>query len=155
MLELYVLKQDQIGEHYKNLLGAATKYAPYFGFVIQEGLGMDDSCQRVIDSLDPYKVKESMESSWPGTKILGGRKERVFCFENNSDSSSILIKSSNSFHEWIQPKLPEDLFFLREDKRPWLVNISHEEDCYFELEENEFESLLADLPYLEKMIMKE
>ena len=151
----YTLKQDQIGGDFKNLLEAAKKYASFFGFVIQDELGIDNNCQSVIEELGAYKIKESLESSWPGTKLSGSKKARVFCFKYDSDSLIVLLKVSNSFHEWVQPNLPEDLFFLRKDKSVWFVNISHEKDSYFNLGENELESLLIDLPHLEKMIEKE
>jgi hypothetical protein len=145
---VYTLKQDQIGVDFKNLLESTKKYASFFGFVIQEDLGVDTNCQNVIEELRDYKIKESMESSWPGTKLSGSKKARVYCFNCNSDSLSVLHKFSSSFHEWIQPKLPEDLFFLRKDKSAWFVNISHEKDSYFNLDENELENLLVDLPQL-------
>ncbi len=50
----------------------------------------------------------------------------VIRFQLNDETVDILVDAADSFFDWEQPELPEDLAVLREEGTTWLGSITHE-----------------------------
>jgi hypothetical protein len=56
---------------------------------------------------------------------------QLYKYHLNAESASILKECVSGMWDWIEPRHPEDLSFIREDGTPWFVSISHEHDAFF------------------------
>lgn len=81
--------------------------------------------------------------SWPGTTLLAS-SATINYYRVNSKLIERLGEVSNSFFDWMQPKLPEDLGFLKDNKE-WLINTAHEKDLMIVDEDHEREEVLKEL----------
>ncbi len=95
----------------------------------------------MLRSLNPFLVYERPSLAWPGTRVLGGAMARVYKFSSTVDSLTILRQAARSIWDWLGPRYPEDLSFLRPSGRPWFISITHERDAFFKLVETELEDV--------------
>ena len=109
----------------------------------------------LLIELRPFLISELEANEWPGTILLKDKALlRKFTLDNGS--VAILKKYANSLYEWQQPNLLEDLCFYKLiDGEVWMATISHENDGYFEITENEFSIMLTMFPYLKEYICKD
>jgi hypothetical protein len=116
--------------------------------VVRSELGLSQSGETVLERLTPFLIDRREAEEWPGTKLHGGFA-RVSRFSLGRESASIICAATDHLYGWRQPDLPEDLCILRRNGDPWLITISHEEDCYFRMTSEEKARLLAEKPELE------
>lgn len=109
---------------------------------------LDQGAEDVLEKLNPWLLDRKETNRWPGTILYDGYTASVFTFTLNDCTKKILIESSSSLYSWRQPFLPEDLCFLREDGREWLVTIAHENEAYLALEPEEKEYIQYAIPAL-------
>jgi len=129
---------------YEALLSLAPRYCDRFSLIVPHGISLDG--RKVLTELAPQLVTEVLVDEWPGTKLLWGEKREMLLYEVNEEAVSVLRRAARSLYDWIAPRLPEDLCFLRSDKEPWFVSITHERHCFFILEPNEKRTLERLLP---------
>ena len=123
----------------KELTTGLLKYADTFSFVLREENGISENAKVIISDLSIFLIEEKEVDEWPGTKLLLDQA-KMFTFYLNPESAFILSKHNDNLHEWVQPNLPEDLVFYR-DNQAVFVSITHENDAYFELDENAIDFL--------------
>ena len=146
---IYDLIEEPRGEIYRKLVDCALIYCDVVLLVVP-GSKPTKSTLETLERLSPFLSRKSEESEWPGTKLLGaGAGATVYYYRFTSESAAVLKNITSSLYSWCQPKLPEDLCFLRIDQSPWLVSIAHEQDSYLELTEDERSQLAKLLPELQ------
>jgi len=122
---------------YNELIDLAFEICDEFILVVRNELKLNVNANQVLKKLQPSfkKVKEQFE--WPGTMCFGEKPAKVHYYNTDNYAKEILKYESNSLHDWVQPNLPEDLSFIK-NNHPWLVNTSHENESYI-LTENKKE----------------
>ncbi len=145
---IYAVSVEITGAKYADIILAARATCPYFLLVARKELGIDKSAEATLSALRPHLVDLSAVKEWPGTTLLDGCADR-YLFHLNQSTTALLLSSATGLFDWVQPRLPEDLCFLRESKQPWLVTISHEHDAYFEVSPDEAATLNQQLPWLQ------
>jgi hypothetical protein len=108
-------------------------------------LGLAASGVQLLQQLKPFTIETSPRSEWPGTCLLDD-KASVSRVGLNTHSVGLLLSATDHLYGWRQPALPEDLCLIRADNQPWLASISHEEDCYFQMTEDEKRAFLDEKP---------
>mgnify|MGYP001608477266 CR=1 FL=1 len=132
---------------YRRILEEGLKHCGIVLLVVRNGLNLDASAYALLEKLEPYQLSKGEASEWPGT-VLFDDSAVVYRFEYVHAVFEIIRNAADSFYDWKQPGLPEDLCLLRSNEDPWFVTIAHEQDCYFELTQTEAEiaqSFIADL----------
>lgn len=121
---------------FEDLIDLAFEISDEFILVVREDIGVSDNLKQVLEQLKPSLkvVKEQFE--WPGTTYSGEKPVLVYYYHINNHTKEILKKASNSLYDWIQPKLPEDLSFLKNNKA-WLTNTPHENESYIIIDDDE------------------
>ena len=114
-------------------------YADTFSFVLREEIEISEQAKTLISDLSTYLIDEKEVQEWPGTKLLIGQA-KLYIYHFNQESAFVLCRFNHNLYKWIQPELPEDLIFYKENL-PVFISITHEEDAYFELDDNGFEFL--------------
>lgn len=109
-----------------------------FGFVLGqwEGAGPD-----ILAGLGPYIEFDSQVREWPGTVLHRGTV-RLVRVRSNPSSIEVLLKHSRGLMDWLPPKMPEDLHFLRDNGSVILATITHERDFWMSLCTAEADELL-------------
>lgn len=91
--------------------------------------------------------EQGKSSRWPGTELLGAEADLFYC-RLNAESAHLIKNATGHLYGWCHPNLPEDLCLLRNDREPWLVTITHEQDRFLVLTELERHHLLLLMPAL-------
>lgn len=116
--------------------------------VLREPDWLDDSAKQFIEQAEPFLLLKEQVSEWPGTRLTSGHAT-AFRYSIVAESIQLLKDSAQRLYEWQQPTRLEDLCFLRDGGTPLLVTIAHENDAYLELQAEEYEALLQQVPGLE------
>jgi hypothetical protein len=138
---------------YYSLIDAATFFTKSFILVQRHEVSMSNNGNELLNRLEPFLVTKEERQEWPGTKLLDGFAT-VYEFSLNLETAEILKRSVHSIFDWEAPERLEDLSFLREDKTPWFITISHEKDAYFKATEQEMKQLIEKFPQLEELFLR-
>jgi hypothetical protein len=133
--------QEQPGD-FQLLTQAAVHACRFFSLVLREREGSQEALE-ALGRLREYLVDEQQKSEWPGT-VLFGSTASVFTYRLDAGSANVLLGLGSSFSGWLEPRLPEDVGFLRADSSVWLGSVAHERDVFLELSDEEF-SMLSSL----------
>jgi len=139
------------GAVFRGLLQALSPAATELLLVLRDGVGLSDAGRDLLSELQPYLVGRDRRSSWPGTALLSGQAT-VLRFIPTAPCLDALVAASDRLFGWQQPALPEDLALVRGDETAALASISHENDAYLELEQEEYASLIRSLPEIADMV---
>lgn len=133
-------------QQYSSLLNHSLKKCTEFILVVVPEIKLNKSGERVLDRLKPYFKKEIKAYEWPSTKRCEeGEPATIYHYYLNEESMNILLESANNLYSWVQPNLPEDLCFIKQDGTPWLCSVGHEKMSWFEDEADE------DLNFIESI----
>ena len=113
---------------YSKLLREMLTNADSFSFVVRDGMGLNESGKKIIEDLKSHLIEATRSSEWPGTKLIN-HTALVSKYRLNEESIKSLSRVKGLF-DWMQPDLPEDLTFYKNDK-PIFVSIAHEKDCWY------------------------
>jgi hypothetical protein len=116
-------------------------YADTFSFVLREDIEISEHLKTLISDLSSYLIDIKEVKEWPGTKLLIG-KANLYIYHFNQESAFVLCRFNDNLYKWIHPESPEDLIFYKENL-PVFISITHEEDAYFELDDNGFNFLTS------------
>lgn len=116
----------------KELTAGLLNYADSFSFVVREDNEISQNVNNLISDLSIFLIEKKEVQEWPGTKLLLGFA-KFYRFNLNAESAFILNVYENYLYKWVQPELPEDLIFYKQEQ-PVFISITHENDAYFELD---------------------
>lgn len=127
---LYSLNNNPEGQVYKELLDIAFDTCDEFILVQRPDMDFEESAHRIIKLLEPFLIEKRKSRSWPGTTLLEQTAD-VYRFRTDKEAEKVLLDATQSLYSWVQPKLPEDLCFLK-NQGVWMSNTAHEKQCEFE-----------------------
>jgi hypothetical protein len=137
------------GDVLRRLMGAVAALSTSSILVIRDELGLSDTAMSLLSALEPHLVERQRSSSWPGTSLLD-EKATVIRFLHSAVLDQ-LLSAAEGLYEWQQPSLPEDLAFLRDDGTALLASISHEQDAFLEVSDDEYQALVQQVPELSQL----
>jgi len=123
----------------KELTNGLLHYADTFSFVLRQDREVSEEAKMLISDLSIFLKDEKDIQEWPGTKLLFGQVT-IYMYHLNQESVFVLSHYSDNLHKWVQPELPEDLVFYKENQ-PVFVSITHEKEAYFSLDDEAIELL--------------
>lgn len=150
----YNLLFEPSNQDYYDLLDYASAECRYALVVIRDTIQINVEGMEVLKRLSTYLYREKQTDEWPGTKLIN-RQARILEYHYVPEVVEILKTAVTRLYKWLQPDLPEDLCLLRVDETPWLVTISHENDGFFVLSEQEQNHFFNTLPQYRFMVKKE
>lgn len=130
------ISSDPKNKVYKDLLDLAFSVCSRFILVVRKDINISRNAKSVLESLAPFLIEAKEQFEWPGTKYFGEKPATVYYFKTDEKAKRILLEASNSLHTWVQPHLPEDLSFIK-NQEPWLINTSHETESFIITEDTE------------------
>jgi len=143
----FTLQGDVTGDELRTLLEVLGTMARIALLVVREDLGLSDRASAVLAELDPFLVRKSRGSCWPGTALIGD-DALLLEYEFNTPCRLALLRYSNGLFSWQQPASPEDLCLLRSDGSVLMGTVAHERDAFFELTDAEAAVLWDAMPNL-------
>ena len=116
------------GKAYKEFIDLVSSFSDKFLLVEREDMDSNDNLKRVLKRLEIALIEIKEQSEWPTTMLGEGAIAKVYYYKVDSNTKNILKEESDSLFEWEQPKLPEDLCFMKNDT-VWISTCSHEGYC--------------------------
>jgi hypothetical protein len=135
MLNMWIFSTEPKGKTYEELIDLAAKLCTEFILIRRDRDQLNENVENLLTELNEFKIEEKEQQSWPGTRTT--EYVIVYYFKLNNISKELLKKYSKSLYSWVEPKLLQDLCFLREERKPWIVNIAHEQFSYIENSDEE------------------
>jgi len=145
------MSDEPRGETLHGLLRWLAAHSSRVSIVLRKGVGLAPGGDALLARLQPHLVAQTESSSWPGTTLLDG-VATVFHFGPIEAVLETLLGAAGGLYDWQQPRLPEDLAFLRSDGTAILTSISHERDGYLEITPDEYANLIASVPDLVRLL---
>jgi hypothetical protein len=133
------------GKAYKDSLRAFTGLAERVQLVLRPDLGLESQGSEVLERLKSHLLRQARASEWPGTILLED-EALLLQYRYDETVAAILAAAADSFQEWVQPRLPEDVS-LWIGERPVLFCISHEGYVELNLSTEEEQQLSARLGF--------
>lgn len=145
---MWIFAKEPIGKSYEELIDLATKVCNEFILVRGHLDYISKNSDNLLKELSKFLIEEKQQQSWPGTELEGGYA-LVYYFKLNDLTKEILKKYSDRLYSWMEPMLLSDLCFLKEERKPWIINIPHEQFCYLENSSNENINALKSIQGIE------
>lgn len=142
------IKSEPKGKIYEELIEIAFEVCDEFILVLRSDVEISENANSVIERLSGSLKCSKEQFVWAGTEYFGENPAKVFYFKTDEKSKSTLLKVANSFHEWFQPNLPEDLSFYK-DGSEWLVNTAHEYSTYIYTTDSEIKEKILKIEGIE------
>ncbi|MFE4714383.1 hypothetical protein ACFRAM_26380 [Paenibacillus sp. NPDC056722] len=101
----------------------------------RDQMSLDPSGIELLEQLKPFLKEKKREDHWPGTRLFGHYAD-IYYFHCCAEATKILLSYSSGLYSWVQPKVPDDLCFLRNGE-PWLMNTAHEGNSYLDTDVEE------------------
>jgi hypothetical protein len=152
MVTTYWIKALPSQAAYGALLDLCAESCTSFSLVLNSSVSPQpsESATSFVAKLEPFVLSDELKTSWPGGgTVAPGKFGRVIRAKMCDDTLSLLKAAASDLYEWLQPSLPEDPAFYRDDGTVYLATISHEGCAFFELQPAELTQLISKLPFLE------
>lgn len=143
----YTIKKNLSGNEYINLLKYSLKFCDRFNLVVRNSIDFDTQGKELLGSLNKFLINCEEKAEWPGTRLLDD-KANVYNYILCIEAIETLTCVVDNLFGWLQPKYPEDLCLFRKNGSNWLVTITHENDGFLLLTDEEFEDINKNIPYL-------
>lgn len=133
----YYLTKEIREERYHQLIDLLRDICTTFSVTICKEGERNDNFNNFINNLEKYKISENFDEI---------QKIMVYNFELNSDSAEIIKHVTDSIYGWLQPYLPENLCFYRNDGSMLLDSLTHHKSILINLLKEEAKILLDKMP---------
>ena len=139
-----VRKRPLDGELYAALLRALATLATTIGMIIRsDKVTLTPRAAGLLAALEPYLIRIEQVEEWPGTRLVGGRTSLRYLYRLTPSSLNLALEASNDIFEWVNPNLPEDIHFLRQDGSTVLGSIAQEDAVWLDIGDDELQLLLV------------
>lgn len=145
-LAVYDIVSPVVGEDYRELLRAVAPAAKVFGLMDHAGTGLHETGPEVMRRLGEHLFDADEVRAWPGSLMYGEGTLDRYLFRLDDVSLEVLTSSADNLFDWVWPRLPEDLHFLRADGSTVLGMVAQEDDAWLELSGLEYEAVFGRLP---------
>ncbi|GMO47712.1 MAG: hypothetical protein Ta2G_03300 [Termitinemataceae bacterium] len=126
---IYCMKENIICD-FTELLTTLLGLSNEFSYIIRRDYIITEEEKEILNNFKEHLLYEDVVDSWPGTKLLCGKKANIFFYRFNQQSCELLINMNKELYEWQHPYMPEDLCFYK-NSIPIFASIAHEKYSYF------------------------
>lgn len=145
---IYDIKAWPTGSAYEALVRATASVSFGVGFVIRPSeRHLSTLARSVLEELTSELISSQDVWSWPGSDLLSTSPPYAHSvYRCGANAVELLVSAAHSFGDWVNPHLPEDLHFLREDGSVVLGSVAQERFLWAELSGDEFATWSQGLP---------
>ncbi|MFS0562333.1 hypothetical protein AB1K91_16460 [Terribacillus sp. 179-K 1B1 HS] len=122
-----IMETDTSAKEYKPLMERLCDACDTFTFAVlpKKMMGQKQSLHKLLDSLEPHLQKIEYTNGTRANLFHAHISVANYYYLINKESAHLITKAADSLFHWQQPKLPEDLSFLKKEKE-YLVTNGHE-----------------------------
>lgn len=136
-IEYWALTENPKEETYRMLMKVLCSYSDKFYFITRKELNYQ---QEILVQFGPHLIETYKTKKWAGTETTGPAAT-VFVIASNEETYALLVKFASSLYDWVAPKLPEDLSFIKNDFT-WFSCTTHEECASFSIRSDYYKKLM-------------
>lgn len=136
-IEYWDLTENPKGDIYKRLIKVLCNNSDKFYFIMRKELKYN---QEILAQFEPYTLETYKTKKWARTETKGPAAT-VFVMESNEETYKLLVRYANSLYDWVAPKLPEDLTFIK-NNFIWFSCTTHEEFAGFSIRSGYYKNLI-------------
>jgi len=155
-MNCYVFTAEPRGVTYAQLVDFSCHIASTMLLIVQNpDTAPGPRIREKLEKLKGFQLNVVLGREWPGTVLLSKNQASIYSYRVASGLSELLKAMASRLFEWVNPEAPEDICFLRDDRRAILTTTSHEEDAYLLITAAEFDVLRANMPDLASILQCE
>lgn len=134
----YQVLFDSPEDIYERVLRTAALFSQRCGVIVRSELvRLTEAATDLLVLLEPKLVRQELVARWPGTELTRNRMSRRYIYDLDDELLGWLVQSATSPFQWVNPDLPEDLHFMRQDGSTVLGTTAQEDDLWLELDNEE------------------
>ncbi|ADL52271.1 hypothetical protein [Clostridium cellulovorans] len=130
------IRTNPKGEVYRDLIDLAFEICDTFILVVRNDISTTENVDYVLEKLNPSLKEVKKQFQWASIIVCSDISASVYYYHTDDNAKKILKESANSLHQWVQPNLPEDLSFIKNNEL-WLSNTAHEYESYILTDDSE------------------
>ncbi|ARF16042.1 hypothetical protein [Sporosarcina ureae] len=96
-----------------------------------------------IVQFKPYLVEMYNTKEWANTTTKGPAAT-VYVVDSNEITCGLLKKHANTLYDWVGPRLPEDLTFMK-NNFTWFSSTTHEEYSGFSIRSDYYKNIICTI----------
>jgi hypothetical protein len=127
-------------ESYKSFLEFIFSRAASCSMVVRARVPLSEAGQTYLHQLEPDLVRVATVTEWPGTRLLTS-EATLYAYRVSPNFRQHFVNAAAELGAWINPDLPEDPAFYRDDDTVLFGSIVHERDAFAELTQVEAAAL--------------
>ncbi|OCA84052.1 hypothetical protein A8F94_15080 [Bacillus sp. FJAT-27225] len=139
-MEYWELTENPADEIYRKLIKVLCDNSDKFYFVTRKELKYD---QEILVQFEPYIIESYKTKEWANT-ITKGPTATVYVIESNKETCKLLQQFANTLYDWVAPKLPEDLTFIKNDFA-WFSCTTHEGFGGFSIRSAYYRNIIGEI----------
>jgi hypothetical protein len=132
----YQIQGEISNGEYEQLVDFINEECSSFLLVVRREVTLGPKAVSLLVKLKQNMIRSDVRSSWPGTDLEEG-DAYVTEYHLNEQSAKIIKETAPDLFHWIQPRLPEDLCFLRQDKSPMFFSSTSKRQAFLVLTDDE------------------
>jgi len=139
-MEYWDLTENPADETYRKLIKVLCDHSDKFYFVTRKELKYN---QEILEQFKPYMLESYKTKKWANTEVKGP-SATVYVIESTNETCKLLKQFANTLYDWVAPKLPEDLTFLK-NNFVWFSCTSHEEEGVFSIRSDYYRNHIGEI----------
>ncbi|WP_210367763.1 hypothetical protein [Bacillus sp. REN3] len=139
-MEYWKILQNPTDKTYEQLMNVLCRCSDQFYFVTRKELSYN---QGTLGLFMPFMIQTFKTKKWANT-ITKGPAAQVYVFAANKETCILLKQAANSLYDWVAPKLPEDLTFMK-NNTILFTSTTHEENSGFSIRSEEERKLIGQI----------
>ncbi|PIC58041.1 hypothetical protein CSV80_15975 [Sporosarcina sp. P12(2017)] len=139
-MECWDITENPTDEIYRKLIHVLCEHSDTFYFVTRKELTYN---QDILEQFKPHTLEVYQTKEWANTKTKGPATT-VFVIESNEITCRLLKHHANTLYDWVAPKLPEDLTFMK-NNFAWFSCTTHEEYSGFSIRSDYYKDIMCTI----------
>ncbi|NMH68184.1 hypothetical protein HF072_05265 [Bacillus sp. RO3] len=142
-IEYWDLTENPTDHTYQSLMKVLCDHSDTFYFITRKELSYD---QNVLAVFQPHIIQTYQTKEWANTLTLGP-PATAHLIEANEGTCKLLQQLANGLYDWVAPRLPEDLTFIK-NNFTWFSSTTHEECGGFSIRSDYYRRFIHTIPGL-------
>jgi ribosomal protein L10 len=139
-MEYWDITENPVDEIYRKLIKVLCNNSDKLYFVTREELKYN---QEILEQFKPYTIESYKTKEWANT-MAKGPAATVYVVESSAETCRLLQQFANTLYDWVAPKLPEDLTFIKNNFE-WFSCTTHEEFGGFSIRSDYYRNLMGEI----------
>ena len=143
------LRPDLDPDDYSAVVTFACEISAKIGLIVRSrSVELSAAGKAVLSDLVAVEQGVKDVFSWPGTQRVGSVAAVRHLYRADAQAADVIGRRASNFNEWVNPALPEDVHFVRNDGSLVLASVAQHDRAWLELTADEVAHLELGFPGL-------